>query len=153
MRQIEALLAEYGQSHQNAINVAIHAIAVPGIYFVTLGLIWSLPVPAILAQFELSWAHLLAIPVLMYYFKLSGAIGAGMSLLTLLSAYGIALLDTLSMPVWQSCLGLFVVFWIMQFVGHLIEGKKPSFFKDIQFLLVGPAWWWCHFLKRLNISY
>ena len=43
--------------------------------------------------------------------------------------------------------------WILQFIGHHIEGKKPSFLKDLQFLLVGPAWWWVHWLKRLNINY
>jgi uncharacterized membrane protein YGL010W len=48
---------------------------------------------------------------------------------------------------------LFVVMWILQFIGHNIEGKKPSFLKDLRFLLVGPAWWWVHWLKRLNINY
>jgi uncharacterized membrane protein YGL010W len=43
-------------------------------------------------------------------------------------------------PVWAICLTLFVVAWIGQFIGHKIEGKKPSFFKDVQFLLIGPAW-------------
>ena len=35
---------------------------------------------------------------------------------------------------------VFVLAWIGQFIGHLIEGKRPSFFKDLQFLLIGPAW-------------
>jgi uncharacterized membrane protein YGL010W len=42
--------------------------------------------------------------------------------------------------------------WVLQFIGHKIEGKKPSFFDDLRFLLVGPAWWWMHLLKRLNIQ-
>ena len=70
MRSIERLLMQYGESHQNKTNVIIHAIAVPSIYFVTIGLLWSLPVPEIIAQFDITWAHIIAVPVLYYYFML-----------------------------------------------------------------------------------
>ena len=153
MRQIEYLLNEYGESHQNKTNIMIHAIAVPAIYFVTLGLLWSLPTPYFLDYFDVTWAHVLVIPTLYYYFKLSGPIGAAMTLLSIVSFFGIKLLEGLPIPVWQVCIALFVVMWILQFVGHHVEGKKPSFFKDLQFLLIGPAWWWGHWLKRLNINY
>lgn len=153
MREVERLLNQYGESHQNKTNIAIHAIAVPSIYFVTIGLIWSIPVPEFIANFNVTFAHILAIPVLYYYFKLSGPIGAAMTLLTLGSFGCIKLLQAVDISVWQFCLALFVVMWILQFIGHKIEGKKPSFFEDLRFLLVGPAWWWGHWLKRLNISY
>ncbi|GGW88303.1 Mpo1 family 2-hydroxy fatty acid dioxygenase [Alteromonas halophila] len=153
MRDIERLLSLYGESHQNKTNVLIHAIAVPSIYFVTLGLVWSIPVPDWLAQFNVTWAHLIAVPVLYYYFMLSGPIGAAMTLLTIASFGGINLLVYLDISVWKFCLALFVVMWILQFVGHKIEGKKPSFLEDLRFLLVGPAWWWTHWLKRMHISY
>lgn len=153
MRTIERLLTQYSESHQNKTNVLIHGIAVPSIYFVTLGLIWSIPVPDFLATLNITWAHVVAIPVLYYYFSLSGPIGAAMTLLTLACFGGIKLLVHFDIGVWQFCLALFVVMWILQFVGHKIEGKKPSFFEDLRFLLVGPAWWWMHWLKRLNISY
>ncbi|MBT1451959.1 DUF962 domain-containing protein [Glaciecola sp. XM2] len=153
MREIERLINNYGESHQNSTNVWIHAIAVPAIYFVTIGLVWSIPVPAFIAEFNITFAHILAVPVLYYYFKLSGPIGAAMTLLTIAAFYGIELLLFLEISVWQFCLALFVVMWILQFVGHKIEGKKPSFFEDLRYLLVGPAWWWVHWLKRLNIQY
>ena len=153
MRQIDALLNKYGESHQNKTNIWIHAIAVPSIYLVTVGLIWSIPVPEFIATFNVTWAHIIAIPVLYYYFKLSGPIGAAMTLLTIASFGVIQLLVKFNISVWQFCLALFVVMWILQFVGHKIEGKKPSFFEDLKFLLVGPAWWWVHWLKRMNISY
>jgi uncharacterized membrane protein YGL010W len=153
MRQIEFLLNEYGESHKNKTNIFIHAIAVPAIYFVTLALVWSIPTPAFLDYFAVTWAHVLVIPTLYYYFRLSGPIGAAMTLLSVLSLYGIVLLESLDISVWQFSLVLFVVMWILQFIGHNIEGKKPSFLKDLQFLLVGPAWWWVHWLKRLNINY
>lgn len=153
MRSIERLLLQYGESHQNKTNVLIHAIAVPSIYFVTLGLLWSVPVPDFIAQFSVTWAHILAVPVLYYYFSLSGPIGAAMTLLTIACFGGVNLLVWLNISVWKFCLTLFVVMWVLQFIGHKIEGKKPSFFEDLRFLLVGPAWWWVHWLKRLNISY
>jgi uncharacterized membrane protein YGL010W len=133
--------------------VLIHAIAVPSIYFVTLGLIWAIPMPDLIADFNVTWAHIIAIPILFYYFKLSGPIGAAMTLLTIACFGGINLIAYYGVTVWLFCLSLFIVMWVLQFIGHKIEGKKPSFLEDLQFLLVGPAWWWMHWLKRLNISY
>lgn len=153
MRKIEYLLKEYGESHQNKTNIFIHAIAVPAIYFVTLGLLWSIPTPAFIDLFDVTWAHIIAIPVLYYYFMLSGPIGAAMTLLTIVTFVGIEVINSMGIPVWQFSLALFVVMWILQFIGHHIEGKRPSFFTDLRFLLVGPAWWWVHWLKRLNIHY
>lgn len=153
MRQIEFLLTEYGHSHTNRVNIMIHAIAVPAIYFVTLGLLWALPTPELLQHYAINWAHVTVIPILFYYFKLSGPIGAAMTLLSIISLVGIKLIEASPIPVWQFCLGLFIVMWILQFVGHKIEGKSPSFLKDVQFLLIGPAWWWVHWLKRMNIPY
>lgn len=42
---------------------------------------------------------------------------------------------------WPLALGLFVVGWILQFIGHAFEGKPPAFFKNPIYLLVGPIWW------------
>ena len=55
-------------------------------------------------------------------------------------------------PLWQVCLLLFVLAWIGQFYGHKVEGKKPSFLKDLQFLLIGPAWLMNFIYKRLGIG-
>ncbi|MFC3120090.1 Mpo1 family 2-hydroxy fatty acid dioxygenase [Agaribacter flavus] len=153
MREVDRLIKHYGESHQNKTNVLIHAIAVPSIYFVTIGLIWSIPVPAFIAQFNITWAHILVVPTLMYYFKLSGAMGAAMTLLTIGVFVGLSALATVGINVLYFCLALFVAMWILQFVGHKIEGKKPSFFEDLRYLLVGLMWWWVHWFKRVNIQY
>jgi uncharacterized membrane protein YGL010W len=152
MRHIDKLLSQYGESHQNKTNILIHGIAVPSIFFVSIGLIYLIPVPDFIARFDVTFAHILTIPMLMYYFKLSGPIGAAMTLLTLGVFGGINLLEAMDVSVLWFSLILFVVMWILQFVGHKVEGKKPSFFEDVRFLLVGPAWWWMHLLKRLNIQ-
>lgn len=152
-RQIDRLLAEYGESHQNKTNIWIHAIAVPSIFWVTVALIWSIPTPEAIAFFNVTWAHVLIIPVLYYYFLLSGPIGAAMTLLSIVTFVTIDWVALSGIVVWQFSLAVFVVMWILQFIGHHIEGKKPSFLKDLQFLLVGPAWWWVHWLKRMDIRY
>jgi uncharacterized membrane protein YGL010W len=153
VREIERLINQYGESHQNKTNILIHAIAVPSIFFVTIALFWSIPVPEFIAKFRINFAHIFALPALYYYFRLSGPIGAAMTLLTILAFGGIKLILAANIDLLYFSIILFVVMWILQFVGHKIEGKKPSFFEDLRFLLIGPAWWWVHWLKRLNISY
>lgn len=54
---------------------------------------------------------------------------------------------------WMIFLAVFIITWILQFVGHKIEGKKPSFLKDLQFLLIGPIWLLSFVLKKLGIRY
>jgi len=56
-------------------------------------------------------------------------------------------------PLWQSSMVLFVLAWIGQFIGHKIEGKKPSFLEDLQFLMIGPAWLIGYIYKKLKIRY
>jgi len=56
-------------------------------------------------------------------------------------------------PLWAVSLGIFALAWIGQFYGHKIEGKKPSFFKDLQFLLIGPAWLMHFVYKKMRIPY
>jgi uncharacterized membrane protein YGL010W len=80
-------------------------------------------------------------------------VGAAMTLLTIACFGVINLLVNAGITVWVFCLALFVVMWVLQFIGHKIEGKKPSFFDDLRFLLIGPVWWWSHWLKRMKISY
>ena len=57
------------------------------------------------------------------------------------------------LPLVQVCLAVFVLAWAGQFVGHKIEGKKPSFLKDLQFLLVGPMWLMHFIYRKLGIAY
>ena len=56
-------------------------------------------------------------------------------------------------PLWRISLYIFVIAWIGQFIGHKIEGKKPSFFQDLQFLLIGPAWLLSFFYNKIGIKY
>lgn len=152
MKSLEAWLEEYGESHQNKTNKAIHWVCVPVIYLTVMGLLWSVPVPEFMQAYPgVNWASLMMIPVLVFYFRLSPLIGLGMSLFSLGCWWSLAWYESLAhWDVWVMSLLVFAVMWVGQFIGHAIEGKKPSFFKDLQFLLIGPAWVMAYFLNKLS---
>ena len=148
--------AEYGESHQDHANETIHWICVPVIFFCVLGLLWAIPVPAFIAGplpwFH--WVHPAIVAALFFYFRLSVPLAYGLLGFIALCC---ALLELQALyclfPVWKSSLILFVLAWIGQFIGHQIEGKKPSFFKDVVFLLIGPAWLLHFIYRRVGIAY
>ncbi|EIU7611406.1 DUF962 domain-containing protein [Vibrio vulnificus] len=139
MRSLEQWLDAYGESHQNSTNQKIHTFAVPGIFFSIVALIWSLPsLP--LPVLSLNWVWIAALPVWWFYYRLSLSVFLMMLGYTLASIALAWSVELLGMPLAEMAVGLFIVLWILQFVGHKIEGKKPSFFEDLKFLLIGPVW-------------
>ena len=159
MRRIDELLSEYGESHRNRTNKIIHWICVPLIFFSVIGLLASIPsqdVQRFLGQGNpyANWAAVVLILVLIYYVSLSIPLGIGMMLFAALCLYLSALIMRIGIaPLWLVSIVVFVVAWIGQFYGHKVEGKKPSFLKDIQFLLIGPAWLMHFVYRRLGIPY
>ncbi len=148
--------AEYGESHQNAANELIHWICVPVIFFSVLGFVWSIPVPETWMESVpwFNWALVAIAFALVVYVQLSPALSAGMFFAMALCYTGLAVLElTVPIAVWKVCAGAFVLAWIGQFIGHKIEGKKPSFFKDLVFLLIGPAWLLSFIYKRIGQKY
>jgi len=133
--------AEYGAYHQNPTNKLIHWLCIPAIMTALVGLLWSLPVPWAAAAPWLNWAMVVAAASLLFYLRLSVPLAIGMAA-WLAVTLGIvwAVERGTGQPVWIASLALFVVAWIGQFIGHAIDGQKPAFFKDLQFLLIGPAW-------------
>jgi uncharacterized membrane protein YGL010W len=158
MRKIDALLSEYGESHQNSTNKTIHWICVPAIFFSIVGLIASIPsgpVQMILGEGNpyANWATLTLVLVTAYYASLSIWLTVGMALFGLACLVLVNIIASTGQPVWLVSIIIFVVAWIGQFWGHKIEGKKPSFLKDIQFLMIGPAWLMHFIYKKLGIPY
>lgn len=127
MKSLDLWLEEYGESHRNPVNKAVHWICVPLITFSVLGMLWALHPAAAVAFAALATV---------FYVSLSLPLALGMVLVSVAMLAGIRLLPH---PFWTS-LAIFVAAWIGQFWGHYVEGRKPSFFKDLQFLLVGPVW-------------
>ena len=126
-RSLDQWLAEYAVSHQHPINKKIHWLCVPTIFasIVGMGMSWQ-------AGFTVVVLGLM----LLFYFDLSPTLFMAMGMFMLLCLTAVAILPF----GFKFYFAVFVVAWIGQFVGHKIEGKKPSFFKDLQFLLIGPAW-------------
>lgn len=145
MKTLQHWFDEYGESHQNKSNKTIHYVCVPAIFFSIVGLLMSIPSTFLtnVLHFEQpileNWAFITLLFVLLFYFRLSIVMGIKMTLFSgicLVLNYYLEKMTTL----WLSSTIIFVVAWIGQFYGHKVEGKKPSFLKDIQFLLIGPAW-------------
>lgn len=141
-REIDDLLARYGESHLHHANELIHFICVPVIVFSLLGLLWAVhPLAAVAAT----------IASLAYYFKLSPPFAMGM---LAMSALMLGLLSLLpGAAVLPLSIALFVLAWIGQFIGHKIEGKKPSFLDDLRFLLIGPLFVLSFLYRRLNLAW
>jgi uncharacterized membrane protein YGL010W len=124
----------YGESHQNPTNKTIHWICIPAIFVSTLGLLQSIqlgPINAAMVGATLGLA---------FYLRLSWTIFAGMAVVLAASFAINAGIVAAGLPLVGTSLAVFAVAWVAQFIGHKIEGAKPSFFEDVQFLLVGPAW-------------
>lgn len=161
-RPVDVYFDKYSESHQNHTNEIIHWICVPAIVFSLFGLIWAIPFPYLefLGKYNgyVNWASFLIAFAIYYYYKLSPVLSYFMLLLIMFFSAGIVSLEkmhnTAGWPqMWQVCLGIFVISWIGQFIGHKIEGKKPSFFDDIKFLLIGPIWLLHFILKKAKIKY
>ena len=141
MRKVDELFERYGESHRNPVNKAIHWACVPLITWSLLALLWSWTPAAAYALIGLAMA---------FYLWLSFPIAMGMLAVSALVAYPLTLLGTRALVV---AIGVFVAAWIGQFIGHQIEGRKPSFFEDVRFLLVGPAWLLGFIYRRFGIAY
>ena len=154
MRRIDVLLDQYSSDHRNSTNQWIHLVCVPAIVWSVTALLWTLPVPGtwfLPGAFSafvmfLAWA---------YYWRLSPKLSIGL----LLCFFGSALLnrwiaDTYGMMnlLWLA-ICVFVVAWIGQFIGHKVEGHRPSFLTDLVFLLIGPLWTLRKLYQRIGIGY
>lgn len=140
-RPIDRWFASYSDDHRNATNQAVHLVAVPAILWSVIALLWCIPVPGTLFKPGM-WAMLALFAAWLFYYRASRQLGLGM----------LAVFVALAALTWQlhaalgtrgllvAAIAVFVVAWIAQFVGHKVEGRKPSFLTDLVYLLIGPAW-------------
>ena len=141
MRKVDELFARYGESHTNPANEAIHWVCVPLITWSVLAALWAASPMAAYVGIGLSVA---------FYAWLSPSIAIGMLAVFALMIWP---LTAAQYNVLLTAVAVFVVAWVGQFIGHAIEGKKPSFFEDVKFLLVGPAWLLHFVYRKLGIPY
>ncbi len=154
MKSINEWLSEYGESHQNPINKLVHWVCVPIIFFSIVGLLYGVKLGVnITPTLQLNLAMVLLVLTILYYLRLSPSLSVGMLFFSLLCLGLSEAIEASGLVLWQVCLALFVLAWIGQFWGHKVEGKKPSFFKDLQFLMIGPAWLMSFIYNRLGLRY
>jgi uncharacterized membrane protein YGL010W len=145
MKTKEQWFDEYALSHQNKTNQFIHFICVPAIFFSIVGLLMSIPSASISKflnfnnPFIENWSAIILVFLMFFYIRLSFSTFIKMLIFSIICLVGNYYLNEF-LPLFYTSLAIFVIAWIGQFYGHKLEGAKPSFFKDLQFLLIGPAW-------------
>jgi len=155
MKTADQWLDEYAQSHTHSTNTLLHWICVPLIVVSLIGLLWSLPVPVAFREISpvLNWGTTFLMAAVVYYFIISLSLAFGILPFIVVVVAAVVWLDSLSTPLYISSAVIFIAAWIGQFIGHLVEGKKPSFFKDLQFLMIGPLWLLAKVYRRLGVPY
>jgi len=138
---VDRLLERYGEFHRNPINKAIHWVCVPLIVWSVLAALWTISPLAVYA----------AIGVMtVFYLWLSLPLALGMLGVMALMVWPLTLLGSRALIV---SIAVFVAAWIGQFIGHILEGRKPAFLEDVRSLLIGPAWLLADLYRRLGIPY
>ena len=153
-RSVNEWFGNYARDHHNPINRLVHWICVPVILWAMIALLWVIPVPSSMGR-PGSWAGLAMVLASAFYVRLSRPLGLAMVLVfVVLGLITEGLYRTIGPQalLWLA-IGLFVAAWIGQFIGHAIEGAKPSFLTDLVYLLIGPAWLTGKVMRRLNIAY
>lgn len=136
MKSMDLYLEEYQQSHQNLINKIIHKVCVPLIFFTILGIIESVKL------------SIIGVIIALMFYIITKTHKKLLSLIIIqLTIFELIIFKMDPDFRLKFCLIAFVIAWIFQFIGHKIEGKKPSFLKDLLFLLVGPIWVYVDLLK------
>ena len=140
-RKVDQLIAHYGTSHTHPTNELIHFIAIPLIMLSLCGLIFAIH----------PWvAYAFIAASMVYYARLSWVFFFTM---TAWSVVILALVYAMQPHVLMVSLVIFVGAWIIQFIGHKIEGKKPSFLEDLQYLWVGPLFVLSKLFVKLGIKW
>jgi len=140
-RRIDELLNHYAQSHLHPTNEGIHFAAIPLIMLGLIGLMFCLH-PLVAYGFILA--------SMIYYLRLSLPFAAAM---TVWSAIMLAVVHAMGEQRLYICLAIFISAWVMQFIGHKIEGKKPSFFEDVQYLWIGPLFVLQPLMRKFRIAW
>ncbi len=153
-RPIDRWFASYSGDHVNDTNQAIHMFAVPAILWSVIALLWCIPAPGTLFKPGI-WAVVAMFAAWLFYYRASRKLGLGMLAMFVVLAVPTAWLHGMlgTRGLAYLAIGVFVVAWIAQFIGHKIEGKKPSFLTDLVYLLIGPAWVLSKLYRKLGWSY
>ena len=137
MKTLTDHLTQYAAYHRDQRNILTHIIGIP-LIVVAVAILLSKP-GWDMAGIWLSPALIVASAAAIFYLILDLKLGLAMTVLLVLSLWLGMLSAQLSTGLWLALgLGLFILGWIIQFIGHYFEGKKPAFIDDIMGLAIGP---------------
>ena len=154
MRSVNEWFGNYSQDHRHPTNRLIHWICVPLILWSVMAALWVIPVPPSIGRPGF-WCGMAMVAAFAFYWKMSKPVGIAMLIAFVVFGLVTEILYRTLGPgdlLWLA-IGVFVVAWIGQFIGHHIEGARPSFLTDLAYLLIGPAWLAGKLMRRLNIHY
>lgn len=138
MKTLTQQLTQYAAYHRDPRNIATHFVGIPMIVL-AVAVLLSRPTLFTVAAMPVTPACIVTLLTVLYYLKLDlrfGALMAAVMGLNLWAAHGIAQGST---ALWLGCgIALFVIGWVIQFIGHVYEGRKPAFVDDITGLIIGP---------------
>ena len=132
-------LSTYKSVHLNRNNVKTHFIGVPMIVWALMVLLSLVQLPLTIPSLEspLTLAMVAFTGVLIYYFMLNFSLAIGQIIFIVPALYSAHLVSLTANALWVA-LGVFVIGWIIQFIGHHFEKAKPAFVDDLNQLLIGP---------------
>ena len=153
-RSIDRWFSSYSSDHRNTTNQWLHVVCVPLILWSVIALLWCIPVPGSLFG-PGAWAALVMFMAWSFYYRHSRTLGMGMLLIFVLFSWATRWLhmELGTIGLLKLAIGVFVVAWIGQFVGHHIEGRRPSFLTDLTYLLIGPIWVLNKLYRKLSWKY
>lgn len=153
-RPIDRWFARYSHDHRHPINQTLHLVCVPLIFWSVIAMLWALPVQGSWFKPGL-WAGVAMFAAWLFYYNASRRLGWGM-----LAAMAAMSIPTAALHAWLGgrplfylALAVFVTAWAGQFIGHQLEGRKPSFLTDLTYLLIGPAWVLAKGYRKLGWTY
>lgn len=160
-RTASALMVQYAHYHRDRRNIATHLVGIP-LIFLSIGVLLLGPTRSVAGQtLTLAWA-MWAVTSLWYLSRGDLLLGLATSVVNgvlIAAAHEVPpLAQALGLAVWQAGLGLFVIGWVFQFIGHYFEGRKPAFVDDLVGLLVGPMFvvgellMWAGLLQRMRMD-
>ena len=152
-RPVDRFFAAYSDDHRHPTNQWLHVLCVPAIVWSLFALVYCIPLGAGLPTGSL--AAVMAIASVAFWLWLSVPIGLGAAAMMALSWASIAALHGAVGTTTLALIGaaVFVAAWIGQFIGHHIEGRRPSFFTDLVYLMIGPVWVLSKGYRKASISY
>ena len=153
-RPVDRFLGNYSEDHRHPTNRLVHWVCVPAIVWTVVALLWVVPVPASIAR-PGAWAGLAMLAALLFYLRLSRPLALAMLVaFAALAALTHGLYGVLgAVGLMWTAVAVFVAAWIGQFIGHQIEGARPSFLTDLVYLLIGPLWLMSKLFRRLGWAY